>query len=129
MRIPSRHVEIGLLEEHLCHSRHTLLSLSRRLGRKIRRNCQFMGCPCLLQESRIQRKNQLPVVQDPLVAGQSPSLLPMLNPICGLHRSSQLAGNREGAGLRSCIGDSSMPCSNLEVHKVRYWNFFFLVNC
>ncbi|KAF3457405.1 hypothetical protein FNV43_RR02062 [Rhamnella rubrinervis] len=31
---------------------------------------------------------------------------------------SKLPGNREGVGHRSCIGNLSVPCTNLDVHKV-----------
>lgn len=121
LRIQSTVVGLGLEEGHLYHLRLTLLFLP--LERKIRTTCRFMGFLCSLRVQRIPRKNQVPVDPDPLLAEQShPLLLLMFNPICELGRSnhsSRLPGNREGAGHQSCIGDLSVPCSNLEVHKVR----------
>lgn len=118
-RIHSRPVKVGLgLEQrHFCRLRPVQFSRERMT----KRSCQFMGCLLLLLEWRILERIQVLLVQEPVVVNQFPLRPLMYSQIWGLghsHLSNSPIGSRGGAGRQNCTAGLSVPCSNLEAHKV-----------
>ena len=118
------HVETRMRRDYLLGSSHLLLLFQPWLLWTSKRRWSL---PCVhflwsLPVWRILNKNWVPVFWGRVATERLWRLLPMLCRIyarCCHHSISSLPGSRGGAGLRSCIDDSWMPCSNLEVHKVR----------